>query len=138
MRQAKTNDVITFYEEKGYAGKLGETITFIHGLRHDHTQFDRQVLHFSHDGYRTLTYDIRGHGRSLSTSTRDYTIDLLAEDLKSLFTKLGIKKSHLVGVSLGGAIAQAYAGNYPEDVAKLILAGTFAPKKSFNRQFFFL
>ncbi len=55
--------------------------------------------------YRTLNYELRGHGNS-SSVPGDYTVEMLADDLTAVLVHEGIQAFHLVGVSLGGMIAQ--------------------------------
>ena len=55
-----------------------------------------------------------------------YAIKDMAEDMVGLMKELGIKKSHFIGISMGGMICQEFAINHPELVHKLILTGTSA------------
>ena len=77
--------------------------------------------------YRSLTKDYtvymisRKSDLSEGHSTRD-----MARDLKAAMEELGIKKASLVGVSMGGMIAQHFAADYPEKVEKLVLVATCA------------
>lgn len=75
--------------------------------------------------YRCLRYDTRGHGRS---AVRDEPagIDDLAADLRGLLDGLGISRAHVVGLSLGGMTAQAFAASSPDRVDRLVLMATAA------------
>jgi 3-oxoadipate enol-lactonase/4-carboxymuconolactone decarboxylase len=75
--------------------------------------------------YRCLRYDTRGHGRS-SVPDDVPSIDTLADDLAGLLDALGIEQAHVVGLSLGGMTAQAFAVRYPERVQSLVLIATSA------------
>lgn len=75
--------------------------------------------------YRCLRYDTRGHGRS-EVIDRPAAIGDLAADLAGLLDALGIEKAHIVGLSLGGMTAQAFAVSHPDRVAGLVLMATAA------------
>jgi pimeloyl-ACP methyl ester carboxylesterase len=55
--------------------------------------------------YRVLRYDTRGHGRS-EVAEQPVAIDDLADDLAGLLDAVGVERAHVVGLSLGGMIAQ--------------------------------
>ena len=69
--------------------------------------------------FRLLRYDLRGHGGSEATSG-DYSIELLVSDLRALLDSVAVEKTHLVGLGLGGAIAQAFAIAHPGRVERLV------------------
>lgn len=75
--------------------------------------------------YRLIRYDTRGHGGSV-TEGAGWTVDDLADDLVDLLQHLGIRKAHLVGISLGGATAMHLAAREPERVDTLTLMCTGA------------
>jgi 3-oxoadipate enol-lactonase len=103
MPQVDVNGIKTEYRIDGKEG--APYITFITGIANDHTLWDPQVEALGKD-YRTLRYDLRGHGDTQATDG-DYTMELLVRDLMGLLTELNISRTHLVGLGLGGAIAQA-------------------------------
>ena len=70
--------------------------------------------------YRVIMFDNRGMGHSTS-SDKEYTIRLFADDTAGLMDALGIKKAHVMGWSMGTNIAQELTLDYPEKVDKLIL-----------------
>jgi 3-oxoadipate enol-lactonase len=80
--------------------------------------WDGQVPALS-GAYRVLRYDLRGQGGT-PVGKGTMTIDLLVTDLVLLWDSLGIARSHLVGLGLGGAIAQATAIRLPMRVDRLI------------------
>lgn len=101
-----------YYELSG----SGDPVVFIHGFSLDHRMWRPQVEHLS-GKYRTLTYDVRGFGRS-SLPVGPYNH---AADLDLLLTRLGISSAHIVGLSMGGRIAVNFALEYPESVRSLAL-----------------
>ena len=76
--------------------------------------------------YRTMAYDLRGHGRS-GTPPEGYTTTDLAADLQGLLDHLGIEACHLVGHSYGGAVALHLATTQPHRVRSLTLADAWIP-----------
>jgi 3-oxoadipate enol-lactonase len=73
--------------------------------------------------FRVLAYDVRGHGESGPLPER-YAVADLADDLDGLLTAIGIPETHVVGVSMGGMIAQELALRHPRVVRSLVLAAT--------------
>ena len=116
MPQVDTNGIKIEYRFDGKEG--APYITFVTGIANDLTMWDSQVPVLGKD-YRLLRYDLRGHGDTLATEG-DYTIELLVRDLAGLLTELNIQKTHLVGLGLGGAIAQAFAIEHPQRVNTLM------------------
>ncbi|MBI3372507.1 MAG: alpha/beta fold hydrolase [Betaproteobacteria bacterium] len=98
-------------------GEDGPWVTFVTGIANDLSMWDGQVPALERD-FRVLRCDLRGQGGSPATEA-PYTIDLLVQDLIALWDRLGIASSHLAGLGLGGAIAQAAAIEHPERVGRL-------------------
>jgi 3-oxoadipate enol-lactonase len=105
MPQVDINGIKIEYRVDGKEG--APYLTFITGIANDHTMWDAQVEALGKD-FRVLRYDLRGHGDTQATEG-DYSMELLVRDLHGLLTELNIQKTHLVGLGLGGAIAQAFA-----------------------------
>jgi 3-oxoadipate enol-lactonase len=105
MPQVDINGIKIEYRFDGKEG--APYITFVTGITNDLTMWDAQVAVLGKD-YRTLRYDLRGHGDTQATEG-DYTIELLVRDLTGLLNELNIQKTHLVGLGFGGAIVQAFA-----------------------------
>ena len=99
-------------------GRGGRWVTFVTGIANDLTMWDGQVAALARD-FRCLRYDLRGHGGSESTPG-DYSIDILVRDLRTLLDAVEVEKTHLVGLGLGGAIAQAFAIAHPERLLGLV------------------
>lgn len=83
----------------------------------------RQIADLAKE-FRVVAYDLRGSGRS-EVTPGPYGIELLSEDLRSLVESLELGRVALLGHSMGGSIALAYAARYPADV--LALVGVGAP-----------
>jgi pimeloyl-ACP methyl ester carboxylesterase len=77
---------------------------------------------------RAVAIDLRGHGESDAPESNDYAVELLASDIEAAVTALELEPFVLVGHSMGGSAAIAYAGAHREHVAGLMLVGT--PGKS--------
>lgn len=99
-------------------GSRGPWVTFVTGIANDTTMWDTQVPVLERD-FRVLRYDLRGQGESEATPP-PYSIDLLLQDLIRLWADLGVKKTHLVGLGLGGAIAQAAAIEHGEKLISVM------------------
>jgi 3-oxoadipate enol-lactonase len=75
------------------------------------------------DEYRVLRYDTRGHGQT-SVTSGPYSIGQLADDAVGLLDALEIDRAHILGLSMGGMIAQQIGARYPERVLSLLLCDT--------------
>ncbi len=128
---AQVNGIRCFYELEGEGE---EVVVLIHALGTGHWMWDRQfgVLR---PHFRVLRYDVRGHGQT-EKPPGPYSLELFAQDLAALLDLLGIPAAHLVGLSMGGMIAQTFALNYPDRVKSLVLADTSSRYPPENRQQF--
>jgi 3-oxoadipate enol-lactonase/4-carboxymuconolactone decarboxylase len=120
MPHVTANGVNQYYELTG--PEDADTVVLAHSLGCTHEMWDAQIAALS-GRYRCLRYDIRGHGHS-SVVDKPATIDDLASDLLGLLDILKISRAHIVGLSLGGMVAQALASDHPERVRSLILMAT--------------
>jgi pimeloyl-ACP methyl ester carboxylesterase len=98
-------------------GGDGPPLVMIHGIGDDPHVFD-DLASLLRDRFRIVAYARRGHG--LSDSTGPYDSTTLLEDLRQLLDSLGIKRTRLIGWSMGGNEITAFAGRYPERVEKLV------------------
>ncbi len=103
----------------------GEPIIFISGLGADWTNWQLQLAEFEQH-YLCLAFDNRDSGLSDNSPDREYSIQDMARDTVELSYALGLDYAHIVGHSMGGAIAQEIAINFPERVASLTLVATFS------------
>jgi pimeloyl-ACP methyl ester carboxylesterase len=70
--------------------------------------------------FKVLEFDLRGYGLS-ERPEQEYSMDIWADDIKGLFDAIGIQRAHVHGTSMGGMVALAFAGRYPELVDGLVL-----------------
>ena len=112
------NGVSIHYEITGQ----GEPLILIGGLSTATWLWWKQVPELS-KSFRVIAYDQRGAGRSAKPD-EPYSIPMLADDLASLLDALNVKQAHILGISLGGYVAQEFALKYPERVRRLVLCST--------------
>lgn len=118
MPKAKVNGISIEYDVCGH----GEPLVLIMGFGGSKWAWFFQRRAFRKH-FRVITFDNRGAGRS-DKPTEPYTMRTLADDVVGLMDYLKIDKAHVMGLSMGGMIAQHVAITYPERVGKLILAST--------------
>ncbi|WP_271540891.1 alpha/beta fold hydrolase [Bradyrhizobium sp. CCBAU 45321] len=109
-----------FYLDTG----VGFPVLFLHGLAGDHTAWKPQIDQLK-NGFRILAPDTRGAGKSTQRD-EPVTVHELAEDFIGLLEKLDIRRCHVVGRSLGGAIGQVIAVRRPQLVQSLVLIASGA------------
>jgi len=95
-------------------------MVMVHGLAANLSFWYMRILPLLAKDYRVMVYDLRGHGLS-GMPPQGYTTRHMAEDLHGLLEEMGVKKAHLVGHSVGGAICLHYAILHPERVRSLNL-----------------
>jgi 3-oxoadipate enol-lactonase len=99
-------------------GTRGPWVTFVTGIANDYSMWDAQAPPLTGE-FRVLRYDLRGQGGT-PAGKGTVTIEWLVTDLVLLWDSLGIARSHVVGLGLGGAIAQATAIRLPMRVDRLV------------------
>jgi 3-oxoadipate enol-lactonase len=122
MPTLSANGIEINYRDEGEGPR---TVLLVNGLGDDLDTWSSQVPDFLDQGYRVVTFDNRGVGRS-SMPPGPYTTRMLADDVKALVDHLRLSDFHLLGISMGGMIAQEYALAYPHDLASVTLACTYA------------
>jgi len=118
MSEIKVNEISYYYELHGE----GRPLIFTAGYGANHTAW-RYVYPAFIDRYQVLIFDNPGSGR-----TRDQggtlTTESMADGVAGLIDILGLKRPHIVGHSMGGAIAQKLAIKYPDKVDHLVIVNS--------------
>jgi pimeloyl-ACP methyl ester carboxylesterase len=105
-----TADIQIYYEDHG----TGQPIVLIHGFPLSGRAWERQERALLEDGFRVITYDRRGFGKS-SQPTVGYDYDTFAADLAALIESLDLRDVDLAGHSMGGGEIARYLGKYGSD-----------------------
>ena len=120
MAFARVNGVVLHHEVRGPADV--PTLVFANSLGTDFRIWNDVLVRLG-DRYRVVLYDKRGHGLSEATPS-PYRLDDHVGDLSALLDYLGIDRAALIGLSVGGLIAQGLAAKRPELVSALVLMDT--------------
>jgi 3-oxoadipate enol-lactonase len=99
-------------------------LALIHSLAMDRTMWDGVVRELAQEA-NVLVYDCRGHGKS-DKPAGPYTVEQFADDLAELFNHIGWTSAAVAGCSMGGCVAQAFAGLHPARATALGLIDTTA------------
>ena len=102
-----SGDIELYYEDHG----SGRPIVLIHGYPLSGTSWEKQLPVLLNAGYRVITYDRRGFGKS-SQPTTGYDYDTFAEDLHQVIGHLKLHDFALMGFSMGGGEVARYIGKY--------------------------
>ena len=120
MAFIKTNGINIHYQIHG----SGEPLILISGLGGD-LNFWQTSLEVLSKSYQVVIFDTRGSGKT-DAPEGPYSMEIFADDLSGLMDGLEINKAHILGFSMGGAVALTFAQRYPHRTSKLILAASFA------------
>lgn len=101
----------------------GQPVVLLHGLGCDWRVWRRQAGWLAH-ARRVVAPNIRGSGGS-GWRTPGWTTADMAADVHDLVIALGLDRPALAGISMGGTIAMQYAADYPGDISRLVLTGTY-------------
>jgi 3-oxoadipate enol-lactonase len=100
-------------------------VLLLHGLGADGSSWMLQFPALSQAGYRPLAPDSPGFGAS-PYDGRGWSIRRAAAQMAELLEQLGTGPAHLVGLSMGGVIAQQFSLDYPQLTRRLVLVSTFS------------
>jgi peroxiredoxin len=111
------------YTDRG----TGQPVVLIHGYPLDGASWEKQEDRLLDAGYRVITYDRRGFGRSSKPAT-GYDYDTFADDLDKVLTALGLRDVVLVGFSMGtGEVGRYLARHGSDRVAKAVFLASLEP-----------
>jgi pimeloyl-ACP methyl ester carboxylesterase len=102
-------------------GSGGVPVVLLHGFGGNTSHWAAQLDHLRRTR-RAIAIDLRGHGRSAAPADGDYAVESQVDDLSAVLDDTNIARAVLVGHSLGGAIALAFASRHPTRVGGLVLA----------------
>ena len=105
------------------SGGSGEPVVFVHAATGSSRVWEYQRPVFASRGYRVITYDRRGYGRSVADSSGPQP-GTGADDLNALMEYLKIDRFHLVGTAAGGFVAWDYALAFPKRLRSLVVANS--------------
>jgi non-heme chloroperoxidase len=118
-----SSDIELYYEDHG----SGRPVVLIHGYPLSGASWERQVPFLLEAGYRVVTYDRRGFGKSSQPST-GYNYDTFAADLHKLVTQLKLHDLTLVGFSMGGGEIARCVGKYgSKGISKAVIISGVLP-----------
>jgi 3-oxoadipate enol-lactonase len=131
MPLAAVNGLTLYYEETG----SGSPLLLIAGLS-GNTLGWAMLLPALAERFRVIAFDNWGAGRS-SAPPGPYTTREMADDAAALLDHVGIERAHVIGLSLGGMIAQELALAHPDRVDHLVLYATYArPRTAIHEPWF--
>ncbi len=118
-----STNINLYYEDHG----TGRPVLLIHGWPLSGASWEKQVRVLLNSGYRVITYDRRGFGKS-SKPAFGYNYDTLTDDLHKLILKLDLREIALVGFSMGGGEVARYLGVHgTERVSSAVFISAITP-----------
>ena len=126
MATFTTRDDVTIYY-KDWGPRDGEVVILSHGWPLNADSWESQAFHLASNGYRVITHDRRGHGRS-SQPWDGNDMDHYADDLAQLIEQLDLRNVSLFGFSTGGGEVARYVGRHGTSrVARIGLISAVPP-----------
>jgi pimeloyl-ACP methyl ester carboxylesterase len=120
MPSADAGETELYYERRG----SGEPMLLIQGMSATHLAWGEEFRAGLEPSFETIVFDNRGMGGS-GRAELPFTVADMADDTLALLDALEIERAHVVGISMGGTIAQELALAHPERVRTLTLGATF-------------
>ncbi|MHC6222319.1 alpha/beta fold hydrolase [Arthrobacter sp. MMS24-S77] len=118
-----STEIEIYYEDHG----TGQAVVLIHGYPLDGSSWEKQTAALLNAGYRVITYDRRGFGKS-SKPTVGYDYDTFAADLNTLLNTIDVNDAVLVGFSMGTGEVARYISTYGSArVAKAVFLASLEP-----------
>jgi 3-oxoadipate enol-lactonase len=103
----------------------GEPLLLIQGMSGTHLAWGDPFLDALAPDFEVITYDHRGVGRSSRIDAR-FTLEQLADDAAALLDELGLESAHVMGISMGGMVAQHLALRHPQRIRTLVIGCSYA------------
>lgn len=126
MAYVKNGDMNIYWEEHG----KGPPLVMIVGLGADISVWEMHLNHYR-KMFRCILVENRGIGKS-DKPAGPYTTEDMASDVAAVMDDAGVKRAHILGASMGGAIAQAFVLANPDRVTSLVLVSTWAKQDNFG------
>ena len=104
------------------SGEKGPWITLINGYTRDSSDFKLFIKYLVQKNYRVLSFDNRGSGKSRCQDS--FSLENIAHDILLIWDKSKIIKSHVIGFSMGGVVAQHLASYSYSRIDRLVLVST--------------
>jgi pimeloyl-ACP methyl ester carboxylesterase len=105
-------------------GGSGTPVLFLHSFSGSASHWSAQLAELR-PKHRAVAFDLRGHGKSeMPKDLETLTVERMAGDVAAVANKLDLGRFVLVGHSIGGAVAIAFAASHPDRLAGLVLVGT--------------
>jgi 3-oxoadipate enol-lactonase len=101
-------------------------VLLLHGLGADSESWFFQFPVLVEAGFRPLAVDLPGFGRSPAPDGQRWSLRFVAQEMIGLLDEVGCPQADVVGLSMGGVVAQQLALDWPERVRRLVLVSTFA------------
>ncbi|MFV2055633.1 MAG: alpha/beta fold hydrolase [Thiohalomonadales bacterium] len=120
---------ISYFSNKESQKEKSETLVFIHGFGSDKDNWVELAALFTAQ-YRVILLDLPGHGDSVQDLSLSYTIQKQADYLNEFLSTLDVDNMHIVGNSMGGAVATRYVYLHHENVKSLILLNSHGAVKT--------
>lgn len=125
MPHLKTEDGISLHYQTHGFEQEGPVVVFLNGMTQSTAHWNSQAKAFAELGFRVLTYDARGQGKS-ELGEAALSLKLHAQDLAHILDELGVAKAHMVGFSHGARVALGVANWQAERVDHLVLCSATA------------
>ena len=100
-----------------------KTLLLLHGLGADHKMWQPQLRHYAEAGFHLLIPDLFGHGQS--SNLKSAQLSEWHNQINWLLQHKAIDQCTLIGVSMGGVIAQSFATRFPQRVEGLVVVDSF-------------
>ena len=120
---------ISYLDNIDYFKKGKDTLVLIHGLGADKDTW-LQLAKYLTKNYRIIALDLPGHGLSTQDFSINYSVEVQAQCINELLRTLKIQQVHMIGSSMGGAIATKLTYMHPEIVSSLILIDSYGVFKT--------